>query len=177
MTAAALCLLQKKLSESNNYSLKWSSLLYFTSKLGNLWSDCQVRNAEYNETIIQSGLYSRLSQTRYIAKGQGMKKENKLSHTRGVFQHGPGVYDFIHVYGWLENLTSPCILHKTRNYNNSEIRTTGKRHRKRWTRKTKRNKGSYEVHISHSHLFKSWNQYSVQNTLLIHLIWKKINMN
>ncbi len=126
-----------------------------------------------NETIIQSGLYSRLSQARYIAKGQGMKKENKLSHTRGVFQHGPGVYDFIHVYGWLENLTSLCILHKTRNYNNSEIRTAGKRHRKRWTRKTKRNKDSYEVHISHSHLFKSWNQYSLQNTLLIRLIWKK----
>lgn len=87
-----------------------------------------------NEKIIQSGLYSRLSQARYIAKGQGMKKENKLSHTRGVFQHGPGVYDFIHVYGWLENLKSPCILHKTRNDNipvhlavNSEIRNDRKK--------------------------------------------------
>lgn len=88
--ALSICIVSfsEKLSDSNNYSLKWSSLLYFASESGNLWSDCQVRNAEYkwkNNKICF--IFQTFSGTIYIAKGHD---KNKLSRARGELQREQG---------------------------------------------------------------------------------------
>lgn len=88
--ALSICIVSfsENLSDSNNYSLKWSLLLYFASESGNLWSDCQVGNAEYkwkNNKICFT--FQTFSCTIYIAKGHD---KNKLSRTRGELQREQG---------------------------------------------------------------------------------------